>query len=90
MQPEKQIKDPQFIFMLPSHSYTLQVYNDITEVLNSDSEGRITVLHFPNYDDMDAEVVCAALEEFQSISSAVPKILVIDNQDVLSHPCNSK
>merc|ERR1712176_1116249 len=64
------------------------IYGNIKEVLNSESEGRITVLHFPNYDDMDAEVICGALEEFTAISSKHPKYLVIDNQEVLSHPCN--
>ena len=67
-----------------------QVYNKIEEVLNSESEGRITVLHFPNYEDMDAEVICGALEQFTAISSKHPKYLIIDNQDVLTHPCNGK
>ena len=66
------------------------MYKDIKEVLNSDSEGRITALHFPNYDDMDAEVICGALEQFTIIPSKYPKYLVIDNQEVLSHPCNGK
>ncbi|KAL5256612.1 hypothetical protein ACHWQZ_G011756 [Mnemiopsis leidyi] len=64
------------------------IYNNIEEVLNSESEGRITALHFPNYEDMDAEVICGALEQFTAIPSKHPKYLIIDNQDVLTHPCN--
>ena len=67
-----------------------QVYKDVKEVINPGSEGRVTVLHFPNYDDMDAEVICGALEEFSSLPSRHPKYLVIDNMDAIIHPCNSK
>ena len=81
-------------FILEYHPFIAysdcQVYDSIKDVLNSESQGRITVLHYPNYEDMDAEIICGALEQFTSISSKYPKYLIIDNQDVLTHPCNSK
>ena len=67
-----------------------QVYRNISEVLNTDGEGRITVLHFPDYETMEAEVVCGVLEYFANLPSKLPKYLVIDNMDVLTHPCNGK
>ena len=66
------------------------MYNDISEILNESSEGRITVLHFPDYEKMDPEIVCGALEQFVALPSRLPKYLVVDNTEVLTNTCNNR
>ncbi|XP_063695257.1 uncharacterized protein LOC134826699 isoform X2 [Bolinopsis microptera] len=86
---EKRSTEPKIEDEFEKTELPWMVYDSVKDVLNSESQGMITVLHYPNYEDMDAEIICGALEQFTSISSKYPKYLIIDNQDVLTHPCNS-
>ena len=59
-------------------------------MLDEGSVGRVTVVQFPDIEAVDEGVVVDLLNEFVNLDSELPKLLIMDNPQLLSNDATTR